>query len=130
MSFNRVILLGNLGADPEMRQAGDTYVTSVRLATNEYYTDRNGEKQTRTEWHDLEFWGKQAEVANKYLRKGSALFVEGKLKSDSWEDERGQKRKTIRIRVQNFNFLDKSDAQDNASSPNSPNAGENDDLPF
>jgi len=103
------MLLGNLGADPEMRSVGETQVTSIRLATNETYTDRNGEKQTRTEWHDLEFWGKQAEVANKYLKKGSAIFVEGKLRSDSWEDEHGQKRKTIRIRVINFSFLDRAD---------------------
>lgn len=109
MSYNRVFLLGNLGADPEMRTAGSTFVTSARLATNEVYIDKSGNKNTITEWHDLEFWGKQAELAKNYLKKGSSIFVEGRLKSDTWEDKEGNKRKTIRIRVLNFNFLDKSD---------------------
>lgn len=124
------MLLGNLGADPEMRSVGDTHVTSIRLATNESYTDRNGEKQTRTEWHDLEFWGKQAEVAHKYLKKGSAIFVEGKLRGDSWEDEHGQKRKTIRIRVVNFSFLDRADNSTGSGNEGGSSQPSEDDLPF
>lgn len=138
MSYNRVFLLGNLGADPEMRTAGSTVVTSVRLATNEVYLDKTGNKQTITEWHDLEFWGKQAELAKNYLKKGSAIFVEGRIKSDTWEDKEGNKRKTVRIRVLNFNFLDKSDSAERSehsgSSPthtaNDTTAQAEDDLPF
>lgn len=139
MSYNRVFLLGNLGADPEMRTAGNSVVTSVRLATNEVYVDKSGSKQTITEWHDLEFWGKQAELAKNYLRKGSSIFVEGRIKSDTWEDKEGNKRKTIRIRVLNFNFLDKSENSPSADPSSSVSSGyshpptsaeSDDDLPF
>ena len=91
---NKVILLGNLGADPEVKYLeGDKVVAQLSLATTEAYNDRNGNRVEQTEWHDLELWDQQAKIAEKYLKKGSQIYVEGKIKSDKWTDEQGQNRK-------------------------------------
>ncbi|SHN20753.1 single-strand DNA-binding protein [Cyclobacterium lianum] len=103
---NKVILIGNLGADPEVKHLeGDKVVANLRLATTEAYKDRNGNRVENTEWHDLELWDGQAKVAEQYLRKGSQIYVEGKIKSDSWQDDQGNNRKKIRIRVLSFTML-------------------------
>lgn len=103
---NKVILVGNLGADPEVKYLeGDNVVANLRLATTEAYKNRNGERVEQTEWHDLELWGGQAKVAEQYLRKGSQIYVEGKIKTDSWQDEQGQNRYRTRIRVLSFTML-------------------------
>ena len=103
---NKVILVGNLGADPEVKYLeGDNVVANLRLATTEAYKDRNGNRVEQTEWHDLELWGAQAKIAEQYLRKGSQIFVEGKIKSDTWQDEQGQNRKRTKIRVLSFTML-------------------------
>lgn len=103
---NKVILVGNLGADPEVKYLeGDNVVANLRLATTEAYKDRNGNRVEQTEWHDLELWGAQAKIAEQYLKKGSQIFVEGKIKSDTWQDEQGQNRKRTRIRVLSFTML-------------------------
>ena len=103
---NKVILLGNLGADPEVKYLeGDNVVANLRLATTESYKDRNGNRVEQTEWHDLELWGPQAKIAEQYLKKGMQIYVEGKIKSDTWQDDQGQNRKRTRIRVQNFTML-------------------------
>lgn len=103
---NKVILLGNLGADPEVKYLeGDNVVANLRLATTESYKDRNGNRVDQTEWHDLELWGQQAKVAEQYLKKGSQIYVEGKIKSDTWQDDQGQNRKRIKIRVLSFTML-------------------------
>ena len=103
---NKVILLGNLGADPEVKYLeGENVVANLRLATTETYKDRNGNRIDQTEWHDLELWGQQAKIAEQYLKKGSQIFVEGKIKSDTWQDEQGQNRKKVRIRVLSFTML-------------------------
>lgn len=97
--INKVILLGNLGRDPEMRhtQSG-VPVCSFPLATSETYTDRqSGEKKTVTEWHNVVLWRRLAETAEKYLRKGSQVYIEGKVRTRSWDDEAGQKRYTTEI---------------------------------
>ena len=98
---NRVILIGNLGADPEVRymQNGDA-VANVSLATKESWKDRNtGEKQERTEWHRVVFFGKIAEIVKQYLRKGSQIYVEGKLRTRKWQTPEGQDRYTTEVVV-------------------------------
>lgn len=103
---NKVILLGNLGADPEVKHLeGDKVVANLRLATTEAYKDRTGNRVENTEWHDLELWDGQAKIAEQYLKKGMQLYVEGKIKSDSWQDEQGNNRKRVKIRVLSFTML-------------------------
>lgn len=103
---NKVILVGNLGADPEVKYLeGDNVVANLSLATTEAYKDRSGNRVEQTEWHDLELWGQQAKIAEQYLKKGSQIYVEGKIKSDKWTDEQGQNRKKVRIRVLSFTML-------------------------
>ena len=103
---NKVILVGNLGADPEVKHLeGDKVVANLRLATTEAYKDKMGNRVENTEWHDLELWDGQARIAEQYLKKGSQIYVEGKIKSDTWQDEQGNNRKKIRIRVLSFTML-------------------------
>lgn len=103
---NKVILLGNLGADPEVKHLeGDKVVANLRLATTEAYKDRSGNRVENTEWHDLELWDGQAKVAEQYLKKGSQIYVEGKIKSDTWQDDQGNNRKRMKIRVLSFTML-------------------------
>lgn len=106
---NKVILVGNLGADPETRAtSGGTSVTNVRLATSENWTDRNsGERQERTEWHRVTFFGRQAEVASQYLRKGSKVYIEGRIQTDKWQDQNGQDRYTTQIIAREMQMLDR-----------------------
>ena len=103
---NKVILLGHLGADPEVKYLeGDKVVANLSLATSEAYQDRSGNRVEQTEWHDLELWDQQAKIAEKYLKKGSQIYVEGKIKSDKWTDEQGQNRKRMKIRVLSFTMV-------------------------
>ena len=99
--INKVILIGNLGADPETRYtANGNPVTNLRLATDESYKDRNtGQMVPRTEWHRIVMFGKIAEVAGQYLRKGSKIYIEGKLQTNKWQDQSGQDRYTTEIVV-------------------------------
>jgi single-strand DNA-binding protein len=98
---NKVILIGNLGADPEVRYmpSGDA-VANVRIATSETWKDRNtGERQERTEWHNVVFFGKLAEIVKQYLHKGSKIYVEGKLRTKKWQGQDGQDRYTTEVVV-------------------------------
>ncbi|MBK5963752.1 single-stranded DNA-binding protein [Thiocystis minor] len=98
---NKVILIGNLGADPEVRYmpSGDA-VANIRIATSESWKDRNtGEKQERTEWHNVVFFGKIAEIVKQYLHKGSKVYVEGKLRTRKWQGQDGQDRYTTEVVV-------------------------------
>ncbi|MBK1699760.1 single-stranded DNA-binding protein [Thiococcus pfennigii] len=99
--LNRVILIGNLGADPEVRYTqGGSAVANVRMATSERWRDRNtGEPQERTEWHRVVFFGKVAEIVQQYLRKGSKIYVEGKLQTRKWQDQSGQDRYSTEVVV-------------------------------
>jgi len=104
---NKVILIGNLGSDPEAKfTPSGAAVANVSLATNESWTDRNGEKQERTEWHRLVLWRGLAEIAGKYLKKGSKIYVEGRLETRSWDDQSGQKRYTTEVVVRDMQMLD------------------------
>lgn len=105
-SLNKVMLIGNLGADPETRatEAGVS-ITNVNLATSERYKDRNGEQQERTEWHRLVFWDKKSELVQQYCKKGEKIYIEGQLQTRSWEDKEGVKRYTTEVKVNQIVFL-------------------------
>jgi single-strand DNA-binding protein len=106
MSVNKVILVGRLGRDPETRYtSGGQAVANFSVATDESYKDRNGERQKRTEWHKIVVWGKQAEIAQQYLKKGSLVFIEGRIQSREWQDKEGQKRTSFEIVANNFRML-------------------------
>src|SRR5262245_13447353 len=103
---NKVILIGNLGADPELRYTpGGQAVADIRLATNESWTDKNGQKQERTEWHRVVMWGRPAEICKQYLTKGSRLYIEGRLQTRSWDDKDGNKKYMNEIVANDFMFL-------------------------
>ncbi len=106
-SVNKVILIGNLGADPESRFApsGDA-ICNIRLATTETWRDKNtGERREATEWHRVAFFGKLAEIAGQYLRKGSQVYIEGSLRTRKWQDQSGQDRYTTEIRADEMKML-------------------------
>jgi len=106
MSVNKVILVGRLGRDPETRfTSGGQAVANFSVATDETYKDRNGERQKRTEWHKIVVWGKQAEIAQQYLKKGSLLYLEGRIQSREWNDKEGQKRTSFEIVANSFRML-------------------------
>jgi single-strand DNA-binding protein len=101
--LNRVMLLGNLGADPELRMTnGGQAVLKLRLATSETYLDRNKVRQERTEWHSVVVWGKRAEALNKILSKGSRIFIEGGLRTSSYDDREGHKRYKTEVVASNI----------------------------
>jgi single-strand DNA-binding protein len=103
---NKVILLGNLGANPEMRHTqGGTAVANLRLATSERWTDKSGQPQEQTEWHRVVVWGKQAEICGQYLTKGRQVYVEGRIRTRQWQDQQGQKRYTTEIVAQRVQML-------------------------
>jgi single-strand DNA-binding protein len=98
-SVNKVILVGNLGRDAELRYTpGGAAVAKFSLATTEVWTDKSGQRQERTEWHNIDLWGKQAESLNEYLRKGKQVYIEGRLQTDEYTDKEGAKRKSTKVR--------------------------------
>ncbi len=106
MSVNKVILVGRLGKDPETRyMTNGEAVTNVTLATSENWKDKSGEKQEKTEWHNLVFYRRLAEVAGEYLKKGSQIYVEGKITTDKWQDKEGKDRYTTKIVVNEMQML-------------------------
>jgi single-strand DNA-binding protein len=115
MSLNKVMLIGNVGKDPEVRYlesnpqnpSANAKVASFPLATSERYRDRNGEVRENTEWHNLVLWRNNADVAEKYIRKGSQIFVEGRLRTRQWTDQTGNKRYTTEIVVDTLQLLGK-----------------------
>ncbi len=110
-SVNKVILVGNLGRDPELRKTpGGATVTSFTLATTDKYTDKNGQRQEQTEWHNIVCWNRLAEISAQYLKKGSSVFIEGKLSTRSWEDN-GQKKYKTEIVASGMQMLDKMGSQ-------------------
>jgi single-strand DNA-binding protein len=97
-SVNKVILIGNLGRDPETRYMPDGgAITNISIATTEAWKDKNGDKQEKTEWHRVAFFGKLAEIAGEYLKKGSQVYVEGRLQTRKWQDKDGQDKYTTEI---------------------------------
>ena len=103
---NKVILIGNLGADPELRYTpGGQPVANFRIATSDTWLDKQGQKQERTEWHRIVAWGKLAELCGEYLAKGRQVFIEGKLQTRQWDDRDGNKRYTTEIVAREITFL-------------------------
>ena len=99
-SVNKAILIGNLGKDAELRYtAGGSPVASVRIATTERYTDREGQKKEDTQWHDVVIWGKTAEAIHEYLVKGKQIYVEGRLQTRKWTDKEGKDRYNTEVRA-------------------------------
>ena len=117
-SVNKVILVGNLGADPEMRQtsSGDP-VCTLSVATSEKFKNRDGKPQTTTEWHKVVLFRRLAEIANQYLRKGSSAYFEGQLKTRKWTDKNGLERYTTEIEANELKLLDRPDFQSEAEKP-------------
>ena len=104
---NKVILIGNLGQDPELRYTGSgTAVCNMRLATNESYTDKDGNRVDKTEWHNVVAWARLGEICNEYLQKGSQVYFEGSLQTRSWEDRDGNTRYTTEVKAREMMFLD------------------------
>ena len=138
MSLNKVQLIGFVAKDPEVRTAQDKKVASFTMATTERYKDRNGEVKETTEWHNIVCW-RQAEFVERYIKKGSQLYVEGKLRTRSWEDQNGAKRYVTEILVDGLQSLDRKSGE-RASAPQAqkpqtspyPTSDDmpDDDLPF
>lgn len=105
-SFNRVVLIGNLGRDAELKYTpGGAVVTSMSVATTEVWNDKSGQRQERTEWHRVQLWGKAAESLTEYLTKGKQVAVEGKIQTREWKDKDGNKRSTTEIRAERIVLL-------------------------
>ena len=106
-SLNKVMLIGRLGADPDVRNIPDgTNIARISIATNEVWRDKSGNLQERTEWHKVVFFGQQATTIGEWTKKGSKIYVEGSLRTDKWQDKSGNDRYTTEIRARSFTFLD------------------------
>ncbi len=106
MSVNKVILVGRLGKDPETKfTSGGQALATFSMATDSTYKDKSGERQKKTEWHRIKIWGKLAEIAQQYLKKGSLIFIEGRIETREWQDKEGQKRYTTEIVANEMRML-------------------------
>lgn len=127
MSVNKVILVGRLGKDPETRYTGSGQaVCNFSLATDESYKDRNGERQKRTEWHRVVVWAKLAEICQQYLKKGSLVYIEGRIQSRQWDDKTtGQKRYATEIIANGMKMLgSKGDSGGSGGQSSAPHAAD------
>lgn len=136
MSVNKVILVGFVGADPEIKQTNNrTSVARIRLATSESYKNKSGERVNNTEWHTVILWDKLANVVEQYVKKGNQIYIEGKINTREWEDKNGNKRHSTEVVAGNMTMLGKQ----NDSNPNTLSQKQSqpiqpvnvdDDLPF
>ena len=133
-SVNKVMVLGNLGRDPELRHTGTgKAVATLRIATNEVWNDQSGERQERTEWHNVVVWGRSAENCGQYLKKGRSVFVEGRLQTRKWQDKEGQDRYTTEIVADRVQFIGGPSSGASSGSDDSdlaPPPSGADDVPF
>lgn len=140
--FNKVLLIGNLGADPDMRYlpSGEA-IANFRMATTEKFKDKTGAMKEETEWHRISFFGRQAETIGQYLKKGSLIHVEGKIRTRKWQDKEGKDQYTTEIKGTDYKMLGSrggesqsappADSQAPASAPAQANGGKlDDDIPF
>ena len=140
MSVNKVLLIGNLGKDPEVRFTGNgRAVARFPVATSDVWNDQEGQRQERTEWHNIVVWGKQAESCGQYLQKGRQVFIEGRIQTRSYDDKEGNKKYLTEVNAQRVQFLGGGggrggaprDAQGGGSeAPAMPSGGEEEDIPF
>ncbi len=149
--LNKVLLIGNVGGDPEIRTLpSGSKVANFSLATTESYTDRSGQRQSQTEWHRVEIWDGLANVVEQYVKKGDPLYIEGKIRTEKWTDQNGQEKSGVRIRATAMQMLSRGGGDSSYSSEqNSPQSenqnfsskssepvpqfqtgGDEDDLPF
>jgi len=136
-SINKVILVGYLGADPEIRYTpSGAAVANFRMATTEQWSTKEGQRQERTEWHRIVAWRKLGEICGQYLHKGSMVYIEGRLQTRSWDDRDGNKRYTTEIIAQGMQMLDRADKSgqpssfDEAPPPEEPPDSNEDEIPF
>jgi len=127
-SVNKVILIGRLGKDPELKTtASGQNVCSFSLATSESWKDKNGQKQEKTEWHNINAWGKLGEIAGQYLQKGREVYIEGRISTQTWEKDGEKKYKTI-IEASDIKFL--SGKESSGGQPSLATVAVDEDLPF
>ncbi|APJ04979.1 single-stranded DNA-binding protein [Silvanigrella aquatica] len=129
---NKVILVGRLGQEPEIRSTtSGQQVCTLSIATSETWV-KDGNKEERTEWHRVVLWGRQAEIAHKYLKKGRLVYIEGKLQTRSWQDQQGQKRYTTEIVANNMQFLESmsGNSPSNRDTQDMPPIHDNNDAPY
>ncbi len=127
MSLNKVMLIGNVGQDPEIKYFdNNNKVARITLATTERYKDKAGNQQEATEWHNLTAWGFTADIVEKWVKKGTQLYVEGRIRTRSWQDKDGNKRYTTEINVDNLQMLGRrsDNPNNNQSTPQQYNAKE------
>jgi single-strand DNA-binding protein len=122
---NKVILVGYVGKELEIRHtAGGQAVATIRLATSRGWVDKQtGQRKDETEWHDVEVWGKSAEACGKHLEKGGRAYVEGRIKTENWEDKQGQKRSRVKIVAESVRFLGKPNGKSEAQPSDDPDGG-------
>ena len=135
-SVNRIILVGRLGKDPELRYTADgTPVANFSLATDESFTDRTGDKQTRTEWHRIVAWKRLAEISGEFLSKGKQVYIEGSLRTRKWQDRGGNGRTTVEVVATRMvmlgskNGIQSSDSSDAKKAPASPTGSAAEQIP-
>jgi single-strand DNA-binding protein len=122
--LNKAMLIGYVGTDPDVRQTSNgSAVANFNFATTEKWIDKDGKKQSQTEWHRIVAWGRLAEICGEYLSKGGQVYIEGRIRTNEWEDNGGNKRKTKEIIAQRLQLLDRSEAGGSANS-------DLDDVPF
>ena len=124
MSLNKAMLIGNVGRDPEVRyldgNSGNAKVATFTLATTERYRDRNGETRENTEWHNIVAWRNTADVVEKFVKKGTQLYIEGRIRTRSWDDQTGNKRYTTEIIADTLQLLGKKSENPAAGQPAQP----------
>ena len=132
--LNKVLIIGNLGSDPEIKYTSSgSAVANLSIATSERWKDKNtGEQKEQVEWHRVVLFSRLAEIAEQYLKKGSKVFVEGKLQTRDWEDAEGKKRYTTEVIAKELTMLDSKSGSDNAPQPQSSSPEDNieEDIPF
>ena len=130
-SINKVILLGRVGKDPETRYLnnGDA-ITNLNLATSEDWKDKNGEKQSKTEWHRIVFYKKLAEIAGEYIKKGSLVYIEGRIETNSWKDKNCAERETKNIIAEKMKMLSKANNDSGSRNSSEYKSDEDADIPF
>lgn len=130
-SVNKVTILGRLGGDPEVKEISQgSTVANFSVATSDAWTDKNGQKQERTEWHRIVVWGKLAELCGRYLSKGRQVYLEGRLQTRSWEDQDGVKRYTTEIMASAVKFIDSKGSEEPKADQHSESPGFDDEFPF
>lgn len=125
-SLNKALLIGRLGKEPEVRYTeNNTAVATLNMATSDRYKDNNGDWQERTEWHRVVCWGRLAEIAQQFLKKGSQVYIEGSIHTRQWQDKDGQTRYTTEIKAAALQMLDAKSSSDSDSSANRENSAMN-----